>query len=226
MSSDSIGELAAGVRHHVYESFVRRGHPPTLQEMANEAASPAEKVVRALVHLEQSRALILSPARDRVLVAPPFSAIPTPFWVETAAGSWWGNCAWESLGIAALMDEDAVIRTSAGAHGAPVEIRTTDEGVVDSGAVMHIPVPAAQWWDDIRFTCATILFFTAEQDVHEWSARHDLPTGRILQLDQAWSLAQDWFSGRLEREWERLAPNEAADSFRRAGLDGAFWGLG
>jgi hypothetical protein len=39
-------------------------------------------------------------------------------------------------------------------------------------------------------------------------------------------LAKDWFSGRLDRDWERLSPTEAAESFRRAGLDGAFWGLG
>src|ERR671919_208976 len=87
----AIGELASGVRLHVYESFVARGHPPTMQEMADKSGAPAHEVIRALVHLEQSRALILNPARDRVVVAPPFSAIPTPFWVETSAGSWWGS---------------------------------------------------------------------------------------------------------------------------------------
>jgi hypothetical protein len=223
---ESIGALAAGVRHHVYRSFVGRGHPPTLQEMADDSGASAQDVVRALVHLEAGRALILSPARDRVLVAPPFSAIPTPFWVETPRGSWWGNCAWESLGIAALLKEDAVIRTSAGAHGLPLEIRTAGGGIADSEAVMHIPVPAAQWWDDVRFTCSTILFFTTDQEVREWSARHDIPAGSTLDLHQAWSLARDWFSGRLRRDWKRLSPSEAAESFRRAGLDGSFWSLG
>jgi len=226
MLGEPIDELTTAVRHHVYESFVARGHPPTLQEMADRAGTPAQEVVRALVHLEGGRALILSPARDRVLVAPPFSAIPTPFWVETADGSWWGNCAWESLGIAALVNQDAVIRTSAGAHGHPLEIRVADAEVSDSGAVMHIPVPAAQWWDDIRFTCANILFFAAERDVHEWSVRHDISAGSTLDLQQAWSLARDWFSGRLERDWKRLSPTEAAESFRKAGLEGAFWKLG
>jgi len=226
MPGASIDESARGVRHHVYESFVGRGHPPTLQEMADRAGTPAEEVVRALVHLETTRALILSPARDRVLVAPPFSAIPTPFWVETAAGAWWGNCAWESLGIAALVNRDAVIRTSAGAHGRLLEIRVADGEVTGSETVMHIPVPAAQWWDDIRFTCANILFFAAENDVHEWSVRHGIPAGSTLDLRRAWSLAQDWFSGRLERDWRRLSPTEAAESFRKAGLKGAFWTLG
>ncbi|HZA40729.1 MAG TPA: alkylmercury lyase family protein [Actinomycetota bacterium] len=222
----AIGELASGVRLHVYESFVARGHPPTMQEMADKSGAPAHEVIRALVHLEQSRALILNPARDRVVVAPPFSAIPTPFWVETSAGSWWGNCAWESLGIAALLDQDAVVRTTAGAQGRPLEIRTSGGAVAGSGAVMHIPVPAAHWWDDVRFTCATILFFSTREEVDEWSARHDIPTGSVLDLGQAWSLAQDWFTGRLDRDWRRLTPAEAAESFDRVGLRGHFWTLG
>jgi hypothetical protein len=221
----AVVELAPGVRQHVYESFVTRGHPPTLQEMADRAGAPAQDVVRALVHLDSNRALILSPARDRVIVAPPFSAIPTPFWVETSGGSWWGNCAWESLGIAALVNQDAVIRTSAGAQGRPLEIRTSAGAVTDSDAVMHIPVPAAQWWDDVRFTCATILFFSTREEVDEWSVQHDLPTGRVLDLRQVWSLARDWFSGRLDRDWRRLTPDEAAGSFARAGLHDAFWSL-
>jgi len=223
--SESVGDLARGIRQHVYESFVGHGHPPTLQEMAGKARAEAQQVVRALVHLEQERALIVSPARDRVLVAPPFSAVPTPFWVETSNGSWWGNCAWESLGIAALLNADCVIRTSSGAEGQPLEVHTTNGQVVDSGAVLHIPVPAAQWWDDIRFTCATIMFFTSEEEVRLWSARHDIPLGSVLRLNQAWSLAGDWFSGRLEREWSRLTPEEAEKSFRRAGLSGGFWSL-
>jgi hypothetical protein len=220
-----IDELAAGVRQHVYRSFVARGHPPTLSEMADEAGGEEKEIVTALVHLEQGRALILNPAKDRVIVAPPFSAIPTPFWVEAASGSWWGNCAWESLGIGALVEEDIVIRTSAGAEGRPLEIRAAGGDFVDSGAVMHIPTPAARWWDDIRYTCATILFFSGEGAALEWSERHGVTAGRVLSLAQAWSLAGDWFAGRLDREWKRLTPAEAAASFRRAGLEGGFWSL-
>jgi hypothetical protein len=193
--------------------------------MADEAEAAAQDVVRALVHLASHRALILSPAGDRVIVAPPFSAIPTPFWVETSEGSWWGNCAWESLGIAALLNQDAVIRTSGGAQGRPLEIRTAAGAVTDSDAVMHIPVPAAQWWSDVRFTCSTILFFTSRQEIDQWCERHDLPAGSVLDLQQAWSLAQEWFAGRLEPDWKRLTPAEAAESFDRAGLHGAFWNL-
>ena len=35
---------------------------------------------------------------------------------------WWGNCAWCSLGIAALLKDDVSITTSLGAHGEQVII--------------------------------------------------------------------------------------------------------
>jgi len=78
--------------------------------------------------------------------------VPAPFWVETPKGSWWGNCAWEALGIAALLECDASIRTTSGACGDALDVRVRDGVVEPSSVRMHVAVPAARWWDDVAFT--------------------------------------------------------------------------
>lgn len=224
MTADA-DSLDRDLRLRVYERVVERGHPPTIEELATDFVIHRSEVLSALRRLETGRALILSPDKTHIRVAPPFSAVPTPFRVETARGAWWGNCAWESLGIAATLQCDAKIRTTVGACGPALEIDVRGDRVEPRELLMHIAVPARQWWDDVAFTCGTILFFTSAADVDAWCRRSGVTHGAVLTMDQAWSLAKRWFSGRLERDWRRLTPVEARASLAEAGLTGPFWEL-
>lgn len=86
-------------------------------------------------------------------------------------------------------------------------------------------MPAARWWDDVRYTCGNILLFRSAEEVPAWPERHGVPTGAILTLRQAWRLAGDWFTGQLDPGWRRLTAEEARASFQAAGLTGEFWRL-
>ena len=217
--------LDADVRLRVYRAFADGGHPPTPGELAHATGMPLEEIGASLRRLAAGRALILGPNADRVAVAPPFSAVPTPFWVETAKGAWWGNCAWESLGVAALLETDATIRTSSGAAGAPMEVRVKRGRVEPGDLVVHVAMPAARWWDDVGYTCATILYFRDAREIGAWCASHGVARGETMTAEQCWRLAQRWFGGRFDPAWRRLTPEAAQSSLREVGLTGPFWNL-
>ena len=46
-----------------------------------------------------------------------------------------------------------------------------------------------------------------------------------MPIQQCWELAGKWYAGRLEREWQRPAPDKIQQLFDSLGLKGAFWNL-
>jgi len=85
-------------------------------------------------------------------MAPPFSAVPTPFVVETAAFSGHANCVWDALGVAAMLKQDARIKTTCGDCGMALELSVVDGNARGEPCVIHFAIPALHWWDDIVFS--------------------------------------------------------------------------
>ena len=84
-------------------------------------------------------------------MAAPLSARPTPFLVTTPLGTYFGNCVWDALGIAAharprRADRHRLRRLR---RAMPLEV---EGGELQAEGVAHFAVPAARWWDDIGFT--------------------------------------------------------------------------
>jgi hypothetical protein len=117
------------LRRRIFVAFAQTGAPPAL----GDAEAP---VLRGLadhhvVALDDDGAL---------LMAHPFAAHRDGARIDAGGRTWWGNCAWDAYGIKAALGlgEDATI-TSGGVLAAP-------------GAVFHVLVPAARWWDDVAYT--------------------------------------------------------------------------
>jgi len=140
------------LRHHVYTSTAEHGRPPRSTEIASALGiSPAEALA-GLQRLRAVRLVYLASDSGEIVMAPPFSAIPTPFLVETARQSYFANCVWDSYGIAAALHEDATIRASGACCGEAMTLAVTGGRPVDATGVAHFAVPAAHWWDDLIFT--------------------------------------------------------------------------
>lgn len=214
---------AAALRHFIYTRFFREGHPPDLAAMSAFAGGDA---LPLLDELAAAHAIVLSATRDSIEVAHPFSALPTPFLVENRHGAWWGNCAWDSLAIAALTPDDrTAITTRSGAVGAPITLEVQGDEVSDPSLVAHFAYPASRWWDDVRRTCATILFFTDVSEIDPWCARHGLPRGETVPVETLWRLSKPWYADRLDRDWRRKSVPEAQAILESVGLTGPFWDL-
>jgi hypothetical protein len=139
------------VRTHVYDVTMRTGTPPKTGEVAREMSTSRDIVAGALRRLADAHVLVLQPDTGEILMANPFSAVPTAFRVETEEVSAYGNCIWDALGIPAMLQRDARIITSCADCGASAEI-TVSAGAVRGEGLLHFAVPAREWWNDIVFT--------------------------------------------------------------------------
>jgi len=137
------------VRAHVYDATMRGGAIPRIADVAAALGVPAEEIRESLGRLATGRVLVLQ-GDGEILMANPFSAVPTPFIVAAGGRLYYGNCIWDALGIAAMLRCDAVVDTSCGDCGtaARVEVRG---GAVRGDGIMHFAIRARDWWKDIVF---------------------------------------------------------------------------
>ena len=140
------------LRNLTYRLFVELGRAPSADEVAKAAGLARAEVAQGWRRLHDAHALVLEPDATRILMAHPFSAVPTPYLVEAAGRSWYGNCAWDAFGICAALHVDGRVDTSCPDCDEPIEVETRSGRPDDENALFHCLVPAAHWWDDIVFT--------------------------------------------------------------------------
>lgn len=142
------------VRNATYAAFAGLGRAPVPAEVAADLGRGVEEVERTWQRLHDLHALVLQPGTGppRLLMANPFSAVPTAFRVQ-ADGRWWdANCAWDAFGVCAALHVDGVVETTCPDCGDPLSVAVADGRVDQPDLVWHCLVPAARWWDDIAFT--------------------------------------------------------------------------
>jgi hypothetical protein len=145
-------DLDSRVRLSAYRHFVRRGLAPAVRDLSDELGASPAAITASLERLAAAHVVVLDPVTRGLWMAMPFSAVPTAFRVRTSDGEWWANCAWDALGISAMLQAPAEISTSCSDCGDPPPIRTTGRALSTGSGVVHFAVPAASWWDDIGFT--------------------------------------------------------------------------
>lgn len=217
-------QIDAEVRQAVYRTFAE-GRVPRRSFVARALRLPFDEVRRSYDRLAAARVFVLQPGSGEVLMAMPFSAVPTPFRVEGPQVAWWAACAWDALGIAAATSQDVRITTACADCQAPMVVHVRRGSLVEPEGVAHVAVPAAHWWDDIGFTGATLRLFRSEEHVQRWAHAAGLAPGAILPLTQLWALARAWYYDRLSPSWQRKPIEELQAVLERVGLTGPFWAL-
>ena len=148
---ESADKLDKRVRAEVYDFTMRRGTPPRSSDVAAALKLDHQRVREAFMRLAEAHVLVLQPESGEILMANPFSAVPTPFHVESSGLSAYGNCIWDALGIPAMLNADATIHTSCGDCGIAIQIDVAG-GSVSGAGLLHFAIPAREWWNDIVFT--------------------------------------------------------------------------
>jgi hypothetical protein len=171
-------ELSSAALHHaVLRQLVGRGGAASLAALARQFGVQTDVIAGALRELQDTHGVVPHPHVPEVWVAHPFSTAPTPFAVKHRGRVWRGNCAWCSLGVAALVGgDDVTIQTTLGAEGQPATIHV-DGGRVHERLWVHFPIPMSHAWDNVVYTCSTMLVFDSESAIDAWCARHALPRG-------------------------------------------------
>lgn len=139
------------VRIAVYEITYAIGRPPSAADVALALRADVRDTEASLHRLADAHMLVLEPGSADVLMAGPFSAVPTAFAVATPQYACFGNCVWDALGIAATLACDARVDTSCADCGAAETLRV-EAGAIRAAGLMHFALPPRRWWDDLVFT--------------------------------------------------------------------------
>ncbi|MEQ9400109.1 MAG: organomercurial lyase [Longimicrobiales bacterium] len=149
----TFDRVAGRVRAAVYRLTAETTRVPAAGRVAMEVDLGLDTVRAALRHLEDAHELGLNADRTEVRIANPFSAVETPFPVVTERGTYRANCAWDALGVSAILGTDGWTETTCPGSEAPLAFGVRDGALAgDVDAVVHMVVPLRDAWQDIGFT--------------------------------------------------------------------------
>jgi hypothetical protein len=140
------------VRFHVYDYVMREGLPPTIAETSFALSKPLNQVRDSLQRLADEHILVLQKQSGEILMANPFSSVPTAFLVKVENRSYYGNCIWDAMGIPAMLKQNATVEASCGCCSTAMNLKITNGLLEETRGIAHFALPAAHWWNDIVFT--------------------------------------------------------------------------
>lgn len=209
----------------IIRNLMDNGFAPATEAQAATFGVKPEDVAQMLSALQDYHGVVLHPHRPEVWVIHPFSTAPTCFVVRHRERLWWGNCAWCSLGIAALLGGNGIsIDSRLGADGDPVIVHVED-GRVQEDLFVHFPVPMTRAWDNVIYTDSTVLIFESQVEIDMWSKRHNIARGDVQPIQRVYDLAAIWYGRHLDQDWHKWTLAEAREIFRKIGLSGPIWDL-
>jgi hypothetical protein len=153
MAGVTLSERDWDIRTRIYGHIVEHGGPPGHLDIAADFGIDPEEARLAFHRLHAAHALFLEPGGNAVRMANPFSAVPTPFRVDTGGRSYFANCAWDALAIPSLLGRDALIHARLEVAGTAVQIPVVDGLPRSEGDyLIHFAIPFRHWYDDLIHT--------------------------------------------------------------------------
>lgn len=145
-------ETDVQVKLAIYREFAERGRAPKVEAIAARTGLSRDAVLEAYQSLRGQRLLVLEPDGSTIRMAPPFSGVPTQHRVESKGVNYYGNCAWDALGVLAALHQPGRIHSRCEQSRDPLVLDVGESGPEPSTWVYHCLVPAAKWWEDVVFT--------------------------------------------------------------------------
>lgn len=216
----------ASLHFQIIKGIIENGYAPEAEELSKILEASTEEVIKGLYELQEYHGVVLHPHIPKVWVMHPFSLAPTNFFVQSKRGQWWGNCAWCSLGVAALLNEDVTITTTIGAETKQVTIHIINGEIQEQQFYIHFPIPMKNAWDNVIYTCSNMLLFENEEQIDQWSKAHNIPKGDIQPIAKIWAFSKKWYGNHLNPAWTKWTVDDAKRIFAEFDLQGRIWDLG
>ena len=140
------------VRSAILGTLAETGIAPTPRDVAARLGEVVEPVLGAWRRLREGRVIVTGQDGVSLLMANPFSGVPTDHTFASESVRYYANCGWDALGVAAALGRSGVVRSRCANSGAPLELEVRDDGPEPCPWFFHSLVSAAHWWDDIVFT--------------------------------------------------------------------------
>ena len=213
------------IHYEIIRHIIDKGYAPNVDALSSILCRPPAEVLESLYSLEQCHGVVLHPNQPDVWVIHPFSLAPTNFLVRNSKGLWWGNCAWCSLGVAALLGTDVTITTRVAAYDKQITVNIKDGQIIEQDLLIHFPIPMRQAWNNVIYTCSNMLIFENELQIEQWVQRHNIPKGDTQSINRIWEFSREWYGNHLNPEWEKWIMDEAKAMFAKYDLKGDTWNL-
>jgi alkylmercury lyase-like protein len=136
----------------VFELILQTGRVPLVAQVADRLSIAVDDVRTEFRRLQDIHAFALAPASDEILIAHPFSAVPTAYVVRSGGLAFWANCAWDGLAIPAILDADASMDVRCADCGEPIPFTFTRGRLDALTAIVHFAVPPRRFWENVVFT--------------------------------------------------------------------------
>ena len=215
----------SSLHYTIIKYIIDHGYAPSNDVLADILQASIKEIEMGLNKLQDYHGVVLHPNESKIWVIHPFSLSPTNFYVTSSNGEWWGNCAWCSLGVAALLKDDVTITTNLGGETDQIKIHIVDGEIVEKDYFIHFPIAMKNAWDNVIYTCSNMLIFKTEDDVRSWSKRHDIQVGDIVALEKIWQFSKEWYGNHLNPNWEKWSIDQARKIFQKYGLEHPIWAL-
>lgn len=143
------------IRLAIYRFFVDHARPPAPAEIAASLGLDETEARATYQRLHDAHAFVLRPGTTDILMANPLSAVATSFVVVANGRRLYANCAWDSVGIPAMLDADAEIEgvyTNAEQRLDPARYAIVAGDLRGDDGLVHFPLPFRRWYDDLVHT--------------------------------------------------------------------------
>jgi hypothetical protein len=153
MASHELTEQDWAARLFVYEFMIGNMRPPSIEEIGARFQLSHDDARATLHRLNDAHMLLLHPGADDIQMAHPLSGIPTPFRVYAGDQLLYANCAWDTLGIAAMVKRDVQVEAVEAFSGEAISYQVVDGDLqADDDLLVNYALPFAQWYDDLIHT--------------------------------------------------------------------------
>lgn len=212
------------VRIYVYRTFADKAMV-NAKDVAFQFRITEDEALQLLRQLHDDHLIVLDIDRTNIVMAHPWAAKNLGFVVASSKQKWWGGCAWDSFAIPSLINETCLVvtRCPACGHTLSIDVEPDRPPNETNDWVAHFLVPVTEMWNDVVYSCSNQLIFCNREHVDQWLQKTGNTLGTILDMFTLWTLATEWYKGRLTPEYRRRTANEAAEFFANIGLKGDFW---
>lgn len=223
MSEISLREL----RKYVFDSFVESARAPLVEQIMQRFQLSREVVVERLQDLQASHHILLLPGTYRILMANPFSNIPSPFRVSTGSMQYYANCAWDAVAFHVMLDRDVRISSFCHHCGTPIEFSLSRRKLGSNegkDVIVFLGTPVSKWYDNLVVTCSnTMVFFASRDHLNEWQKGPAGPGGEAYSIEKMIEIVGPISQGRATLDYRMPSKDELMAHWDSLGLRGAFW---
>jgi len=141
------------IRHFVYQHFAETTLPPSVEDTAAHFNISTKETREYYKVLHNLHFLFLDINTHAILVADPFTGIPTDFKVHTKDKTYFAKCFWDAFGItAALHSNNAVIEAICTGSNKSVQLEITNGQVTNNDILVHFSPPPSRSYENLVFT--------------------------------------------------------------------------